>query len=222
MSVEITAGGRIGASVGSPVPFGNIPQGASGSPIIGLVAGGWVDWTIAPVWSIVSELQFVHYGSSFSTPLDNHPVTDRLVVEAPDGSTAIYEVETVFTGTASGQFSNNYVQLPVYAAWRPLQDWRFTGGVYVGWLVSTQSYAVGVGRVGIRPEIVEKDMYFNERIRGLDYGLQLGTQYFAFDDLFVDMRAVVGLTSVFTDDFKSFEETMPNAYVQVTLAYRVF
>ena len=215
-------GAKIGTSVGSPVPFGDIPEGATGSPILGLVAGFWVDWYAKDTWTVVSEVQYVHYGASFSTPLENHPIIDRVPVSAPDGTTVIYEVETVFTGTATGEFSNDYVQFPVYAAWKPMDQWRFTGGGYVGWLVSTNSYAVGKGQVGIRPEVIEQDMYFNEKINGLDYGLQLGTQYWAFEDLFLDMRATLGLTSVFDQEFRTVDRTVQNFYVHLTLAYRVF
>ena len=221
-AVDPWVGAKLGTSVGSPVPFGNVPEGASGSPVLGLVAGAWVDWYHAAEWSVVSEVQYVHYGSSFSTPLENHPVIDRIPVTAPDGTTVVYEVETVFTGTATGEFSNHYVQLPVYAAWRPFDHWRFTGGGYVGWLVSTNSYAVGTGRVGIRPEVVQQNMYFNEKINGLDYGLQLGSQYWAFDDLFFDMRATLGLTSGFDKAFRTVDRTVQNFYVHLTLAYRVF
>jgi len=221
-AIDPTVGARIGGSLGSPIPFGNIPEGASGSPIVGLVAGGYVDWGLSSTWTVVSEVQFVHYGASFSTPLQDHPIVERIPVQAPDGSTAIYEVETVFTGTANGEFSNNYIQLPVYAAWSPLPKWRFTGGLYLGWLVSTSSYATGTGTVGIRPEVVEKDMYFDEKLRGIDYGMQLGTQFFAFEDLFVDLRGVLGLTSIFDEEYKTVDRTVQNAYVHITLGYRIF
>ena len=92
----------------------------------------------------------------------------------------------------------------------------------MGWLVSTNSYAVGTGRVGIRPEVVQQNMYFNEKINGLDYGLQLGSQCWAFDDLFFDMRATLGLTSVFDEAFRTVDRTVQNFYVHLTLAYRVF
>ena len=221
-ALEPTFGARLGASVGSPVPFGNIPEGASGSAIIGLVVGGWVDWYATSTWSVVSEIQYVHYGSSFSTPLTDHPVIDRIPVTTPDGETVIFEVETVFTGTATGEFSNDYIQVPVYAAWKPLTDWRFTGGAYLGWLISTQSYAKGVGQVGIRPEVVEQDMYFEEKINGVDYGLLLGTQYQMFEELSLDLRATLGLTSIFDESFQTVDRTVQNFYVHCTFAYRIF
>lgn len=220
-AMDPTFGARLGTSIGSPIPIGNIPEGATGSPVLGLVAGGWVDWFHNDTWSVVSEVQWVHYASTFSTPLTNHPVIDRITVSAPDGSTAIYEVETVFTGTATGAFSNDYVQVPVYAAWKPLEQWRFTGGGYLGWLVATQSYANGVGRVGIRPETVEQDMYFDEKINGLDYGVQAGVQYLAFPDLTFDARATLGLTSVFDQDFRTVDRTVQNFYVHLSVAYRI-
>ena len=65
-------------------------------------------------------------------------------------------------------------------------------------------------------------MYFDEKINGLDYGLQLGAQYWAFEDLALDMRATMGLTSVFDEAFRTVDRTVQNLYVHVTLAYRVF
>jgi len=221
-SLEPWFGAKIGTTVGSPVPFGNIPEGATGAPILGVVAGLWVDWYAVDTWSVISEIQYVHCGASFSTPLTNHPIIDRIPVTAPDGTTVIYEVETVFTGTATGEFSNDYVQFPVYAAWKPLDQWRFTGGGYLGWLVATRSYAVGKGQVGIRPETVEQNMYFDEKINGLDYGVSLGAQYRAFDDLWLDLRGTLGLTSVFDEDFRTVDRSVQNFYFHVTIAYRVF
>ena len=222
VAIETDIGARIGASLGSPVPFGNVPEGATGSPVIGLVVGAYVDWELSPTWSILSEIQFVHYGSSFSTPLDQHPVIDRVHLELPDGSVAVYDVETTFTGTANGRFSNNYLQIPISAAWRAFDHWRFVGGGYLGWLASTSSYAIGTGNVGIHPEIVEKDMYFDEKIKGLDYGLQIGAQFFPWEDLFVDVRGVLGLTSIFTEDFRTVDRTVQNVYVHMSIGYRVF
>lgn len=217
-----TAGVRIGGAIGSPIPIGDVPDGADGAPAIGLVVGGYVDWYRDRNWSVISEIQFVHYGSTFNTPLTDQPYVDRVPVQTPDGGTVIFEVNTTFTGVASGEFSNNYLQLPVLAAWRAFDRWRMIGGAYVGWLVSTASYATGTGQVGIRPETVEKDMYFNEKINALDYGIQLGTQYQAFTDLSLDLRGVLGMTSIFDPEFETVDRTVQNVLFHLTLSYQVF
>lgn len=217
-----SAGVRIGGAIGSPIPIGDVPDGADGAPAIGLVVGGYVDWYRGQNWSVISEIQFVHYGSTFNTPLTDQPYVDRVLVQTPDGGTVIFEVNTTFTGVASGEFSNNYLQLPVLAAWQAFDTWRMIGGAYVGWLVSTKSYATGTGQVGIRPETVEKDMYFDEKINALDYGIQLGTQYQAFTDLSMDLRGVLGMTSIFDPEFETVDRTVQNVFFHLTLSYRVF
>jgi hypothetical protein len=217
----VQMGLRIGGAVGSPIPIGEVPEGATGAPAVGIVAGAYVDWFHGQTWSVVSELRYVHYGSSFATPLEDQPYIDRVPVQTPDGGTVIFEVNTTFTGTATGEFSNDYLQVPVYAAWQAFETWRFTGGLYAGWLVSTQSHATGVGQVGIRPETVEKDMYFNDKINALDYGMELGAQYQAFSDLDIDLRGILGFTSIFSKDFQTVDRTVQNVFFHVTLAYHI-
>jgi hypothetical protein len=217
-----SAGVRIGSAIGSPIPIGDVPEGASGTPVVGIVVGAYVDWYTGHNWSVVSEVQFVHYASTFSTPLTDQPYIDQVPIQTPDGGTVILEVNTSFTGTATGQFSNDYLQLPVYAAWQAFDRWRFISGVYLGWLIATKSHATGSGQVGIRPETVEKDMYFSEKLNGLDYGIQLGAQYQAFTDLSLDLRGVLGLTSIFDEQFQTVDRTIQNTFVHLTLSYRVF
>lgn len=212
---------KLGASLGSPVPFGNIPDGASGSPILGVVAGGSVVIPISSNWGVQTELQFVHYGASFDTPLKDQPYVDKVPITTPDGSVVVFDVETTFTGKATGKFSNSYFQAPVMVVYNAGGPWNYTGGVYVGWLTSTQSYARGKGQVGIRPEEVEKDMYFSNNISAFDYGLMLGLQYRITRKMVVDMRGALGLTSVFDPDFKTISYTVRNTFLQITFNYGI-
>lgn len=208
-------------SVGSPVPLGNIPAGASGSAVVGVVMGATVTWDFGTDWSVVSELQYVHYASSFSTPLTNQPYIDKVKVSAPDGTQVVYDVSTTFTGTATGRFSNDYVQVPVLAAYQASKAATIVGGLYVGWLFANSSHATGIGRVGIRPEVVEKDMYFGEKLNGIDYGLQAGARYALNTVLGIEVRGTYGLTSVFAPDFATVDQTVRNLYVHCCLTYRL-
>lgn len=212
---------KLGASIGSPVPFGNIPDGASGSPVLGVVAGGSVVVPISSNWGVQTELQFVHYGASFTTPLKDQPYIDKVPITTPDGGAVVFDVETTFTGTATGRFSNNYIQAPVMVVYNSGGNWNYAGGVYVGWLTSTQSYARGKGQVGIRPEEVEKDMYFSKNVSAFDYGLMLGLQYRLTQGMVVDMRGAVGLTSVFHPDFKTISYTVRNTFLQISFNYGI-
>lgn len=210
---------KLGGSIGSPIPIGNIPDGASGSPTVGLLAGVAFEILLNTPWSLITELQYVHYGSTFSTPLEDHPYLDKVPVQTPDGSQVILEVNTTFTGTATGAFSNDYIQLPLLVGYCANESLELVGGVYLGWMFATRSYATGTGTVGIRPEIVEKDMYFNEKMQALDYGLQVGASYEFLHSLRVGIRGVFGLISVFTPDFETVDRTVTNVYVHGTVEY---
>lgn len=220
-SPEIAAFVKVGTSIGSPVPFGNIPEGATGSPVLGLLAGGSVVFPIAKKWSIQTEIQFCHYGARFTTPLNNQSYIDKVAITTPDGGVVIFDVETTFTGTATGRFSNSYIQLPVSVVYSLSAKWNLLGGVYMGWLTSTSSYANGVGQVGIRPEVVNRDMYFDSNISGIDYGLSLGVQYEITPALVLDARGTLGLTSVFDEKFKTITYSVRNTFLQLSIQYAI-
>lgn len=212
---------RMGAAIGSPVPFGNIPEGASGEPVIGLIVAGGLRLPIDDAWSIFTEVQFAHYGARFTTPLTNQPFVDRIEVRGVDGNVVMYDVETTFTGTATGRFDNDYVQLPVLAGYAAGAQWDLLFGPYVAWLVQTGTMARGVGQVGIRPEVVEKDMTFGERMSSYDVGLQGGAQWAPWPDVVVDARISLGLRSVFDPSFRTVQYPVQNLFLHLGAGLRL-
>ncbi len=211
----------LGASVGAPIPVGNIPEGASGSARPGFVGGISIAVPVHSAWTLQIEPQYVHYKAAFNTPLTNQPYVDKVAVTTPDGSTTILEVQTTFTGTATGEFNTQYIQVPVVMAYSAGSVWTLLAGGYAGWMVATQSAATGVGTVGIRPEVVEKNLEFGEKMQGLDVGAQLGVQAQIFDDLRLGLRGVYGFTSVFNPDFQTVDRTVHNVFVHLTASVRL-
>ncbi len=211
----------LGMCTGAPIPVGNVPEGASGAPRLGFVGGAGLDIPLGEPWALHVEPQYVRYGATFDTPLTNQPYIDKVAVTTPDGSTTILEVETTFTGTATGTFDTEYLQLPILIRYQLSPSWGLLAGGYVGWMVATQSNATGVGQVGIRPEVVEKNLEFSERMQGVDHGMQLGAQWQAFEDLRLNLRAVYGLTSIFDPEFRTVDRTVHNLFIHVTLGFRL-
>ncbi len=211
----------LGACTGAPIPVGNVPEGASGSPQLGFVGGVGLDVPLATEWTFHVEPQYVRYGATFNTPLTNQPYIDKVLVTTPDGSTTILEIETTFTGTATGTFDTEYFQVPLLVRYTLSPTWGVLAGGYVGWMVATRSNATGVGQVGIRPETVERNLEFGERMEGVDHGVQVGAQWQVFDDLRLNMRGVYGLSSIFSEDFRTVDRTVHNLFVHVTLGFRL-
>lgn len=212
---------RIGACVGAPIPVGNVPEGSTGSPVPGFIGGLTLDVPVSAVWSVSMEPQFVRYEATFDTPLEDQPYIDKVAITTPDGSTTVLEVNTTFTGEATGAFITDYLQLPVLARFQTSSQWGLLAGGYVGWMIQTQSNATGVGTVGIRPEVVTKNLEFGERMQGFDMGLQVGGQYQVFEDLRVDLRGIYGLTSIFSPDFATVDRTVQNIFVHLSVGFRL-
>ncbi|MBS1560163.1 MAG: PorT family protein [Bacteroidetes bacterium] len=210
---SLTAGMRVGAALGSPIPIGHIPEGSSGLPVPGFVGGAWLRNSLSERWGLALELVYTKYSSTFSAPLVDQPYIDRVVVTGADGSQSILEVETIFNGLSTGQFSNSYLQIPCMVHWTAASDLSVVGGPYVGYLVSTGTYATGVGTVGIRPEVVQKDMTFTEKMQKWDVGLQAGVQWSLWRDVFVDGRCTYGLTSVFDPSFRTIQYPVQNLFM---------
>ncbi|MCX6140820.1 MAG: porin family protein [Candidatus Kapabacteria bacterium] len=217
----VSLNARMGACIGAPIPVGDIPAGSSGSPRPGFVAGLTIDVPLSQQWSVSIEPQFVHYDATFITPLVDQPYIDKIAVTTPDGSTTILEVSTTFTGEATGEFSTDYIQVPVLARLQTSTNWSVLAGGYLGWMVQTKSNATGVGTVGIRPEVVTRNLEFGDRMQGFDVGLQLGGQVQIYEDLQVALRGVYGLTSIFSPDFATVDRTVQNIFLHLTVGFRL-
>ncbi|MBU3741023.1 MAG: PorT family protein [Candidatus Kapabacteria bacterium] len=212
---------QAGITVGTPIPMGDIPEGATGAPVPKLTFAMETLFDIGGPWAVATEIRACGYGSTFSTPLINQPIIDKVPVRIADGSTVIYEVETIFNGSSTGTFDNTYVQVPVLLSYRLSDAWDVLAGPYVAWMVATRSNARGVGTVGIRPEIVERDMEFGDRLAEIDYGVQIGTQTSLSSSVVLDTRMVVGLVSVFDASYKTVDQALHNLYLHVGLGYRL-
>lgn len=210
-----------GITVGTPIPLGEIPDGATGAPTPKLTFAVGTSYDIGGSWSVVTEIRASGYGSTFSTPLINQPIIDKIPVRIADGSTVVYEVETIFNGSSTGTFDNTYVQVPLLLSYRLSDAWNVFAGPYAAWMVATRSNARGVGTVGIRPEIVERDMEFGDRMAELDYGLQIGTQTSLSTSIVLDTRVVAGLVSVFDASYKTVDQALHNLYLHIGLGYRL-
>jgi hypothetical protein len=213
---------RVGTTVGSPI-VSDIPEGSSGSAVVGILAGMQTEFDVSSTWSMQIDLTYTYLGSTFTTPMVDRWYVDRVAVGLPDGTVAYYDVETVFNGTAYGTFANDYLQLPVLARWGIADDWRLTMGAYAGYLLATGTTMRGVGTVGVRPELVDKNMEVTiEKMQRVDYGLVAGGQYRISIPVTIDLRITYGLNSIFDPTWRTIPYSVHNAYAQLSVGYALF
>ena len=92
LAQSFSVGTRVGVNIGSPVPFGNIPNGAGGNPIIGRNIGIVVEAELNEFYSIQFEVSMMRKACKFFTPLDSVEYIDRM--QHPAFPDIVFEIET--------------------------------------------------------------------------------------------------------------------------------
>ncbi|MFN8254866.1 MAG: porin family protein [Bacteroidales bacterium] len=199
---------KIGGNIGAPMPFGHIPEGAKGAPVVGLNLGSWVAWYFNPKLSMNLEFNYSVKGASFTTPLVNQYYEDPQY--GP----------TYFNGTAEGKFDNQYLEWPVVLAYKVSKKVWIIGGVYFAYMFSTSTYATGEGTVGVSPTIITRSLPFDDELNKFDCGPELGARYENGGRFMFDARLAYGLTSVFKKSYKTIDYSINNFYFQFAAHYR--
>jgi hypothetical protein len=205
---RIAWGLKLGGNIGAPIPFGNIPEGATGAPIVGLNLGSWISYHFNQKIALKLEFNYSVKGASFKTPLVNQYYYD------PD-----YEVETIFNGTAEGKFDNQYLEWPLYMQYKLGKKLWLTGGFYFAYMFATATYANGEGRVGYSPTVITRTIPFEEELNKFDYGLRLGTAYTNGGKFSFDGNLAFGISSIFKKSYKTIDYPINNFYFQFGVMY---
>lgn len=188
---RIAWGLKLGGNIGAPIPFGNIPEGATGAPIVGLNLGSWISYHFNPKMALKLEFNYSVKGASFKTPLVNQYYYDTE-----------NDFETIFNGTAEGKFDNQYLEWPLYIQYKLGKKLWITGGFYFAYMFATATYADGEGTVGYSPTVLTRTIPFEEELNNLDYGLRLGTAYTNGGKFIFDADLSYGIPSIFKKAIK--------------------
>ena len=78
LAQNLTIGPKLGFNVGAPLPIGNIPKGAKGTPLACHNLGIFVNYKVSEKFNIQAEILYNRKGAQFTTPLDSMPYTDHM------------------------------------------------------------------------------------------------------------------------------------------------
>lgn len=215
---NLTIGPKLGFNIGAPVPLGNIPKDAKGTPLACHNLGIFVKYKISEKFSIQTELLYNRKGAQFTAPIDSMHYTDRM--QHPIHPDIWFDIETFFKGTAEGAFDNYYLEFPLLLSYKIGQSkWSLMAGGYYGWLAQTETHAKAVGYVGYDPKLREEVLDFAENTRDYDYGALIGTTFKAGDHININVRISFGIESVFVDDYEKIDYSLNNLFAQFTASY---
>lgn len=133
-----------------------------------------------------------------------------------------------FVGKNETRVKTAYVSLPIYASYRPNQNWTFKGGGYVSYLFSGQfkgTVSDGYIRLetptGEKVEITEAMFDFNNDLKSFDFGLTVGAERRINNRFGIYGNLDWGLTPIFPSAFRAMEFDMYNIYLTFGLTYRL-
>ena len=149
-SQKLFVGPKLGFNIGAPLPIGNIPKGAKGTPLACHNLGIFCKYKFSDKFSLQGELLYNRKGAQFVTPLDSMPFTDH--IQHPILPDIWLNVETFFNGTAEGAFDNYYLEVPLLLSYKiGNSKWSINTGGYYGWLAQTETHAIAKGYAGYDP-----------------------------------------------------------------------
>lgn len=213
-------GPRLGVNIGSPIPFGNIPDDAKGNPIIGRNIGIVIETELNDWYSIQFEVSMMRKACDFFTPLDSVEYIDRM--QHPAFPDIVFEIETFFTGEAKGAFDNYYIEQSLIHNFKLTEKLDLALGVFSAWLHHSNTTATGIGRVGFDPSIIEETLDYASNMRTWDYGFKAGLRYQMLKHIEIGFRVSYGLESVFVDSFTLFKHTVNNTFLETSVCYKLF
>jgi hypothetical protein len=198
-------------------PFGEIPEGATGSPGLGPFAGAGLSWFPLEKWGLKLEAAYSQKGGQYLSPVSGSTSVSRRVM----GVLLQVPFDVPYEGTASGEFRNRYWELPLSLVWRPSDRWSCFAGYYYAWL--RKGHHEGEVDIEVAGLLNLKDQAFDEshNLRHRDYGVLVGTDVKLWQGLFFSFRGQVGLVSIFAKNPEGLTGPFRNIFVQTGLGYRL-
>jgi len=213
---KIAFGLKGGADTGTP--YSKPKEGASGKLGKGGVFGAFLKHEFGKHFNIRFELFYSYKSASFVTPISGDTVYAKTMM----GNT--YYIPTSYSGIARGTFKNEYLNLPVFLAYKAGKKFNFLAGPQVSYLLkgnNTGTADVNVGADPNYPYTTVKDKPFDQsgKLNKWDYEVTCGVMFEAAKRLNFDLNFSYGLRSIYNKGYKNAGGTVRNIYLQLTLDF---
>ncbi|MEO0895571.1 MAG: outer membrane beta-barrel protein [Bacteroidota bacterium] len=205
-----------GMMTGTPYTFGvPLPEGASGSPGLGLMFGGELEWKILDRLSINGGIYSARKGSEYFSP-----ITGKYdVAEGILGIQLPFKLDVNYTGEIEGIYNNHYLDFPLYLSY----DFgkRFSVGLgyqYSRLLNGDMSGEADISVLGLKFNNQEFDE--SDKIESADHALLIEGGMKLLNRLDLKLRLNWGLADMMTEDTSGLG-IPKNYYLGVFLAFRL-
>jgi hypothetical protein len=215
---ELNFGPKVGMMFGAPIPHGEAPEGAKGSPLIGPNIGLFFSYYFSENWSLWVEGNYNRKAAEFRTPLVDQEYEDDVTIVTPDGTAHTAFILTVFNGESRGKFDNYYFEIPILLRYNIGKKWRLLAGPYFASLAKSESFTVAEGYVGASDILTVEERNLVLDMANQDVGAIMGFHY-RHKPLIVDFRLSYGFTSIFRKDYTLIDYPLRNVFAQLSVGF---
>ena len=132
-------------------------------------------------------------------------------------------IECIYTGDVVTKVNNQYLTIPIQAAYKVNHRWNLKAGAYVSFLL--RGNFDGEAKNGYmrthptEPKLETDAPYdFSVDIHRFDCGLDVGAEFVAYKHLSIYGDLTLGLTPLFPGDFTAVRSRMYNVHPTIVLA----
>ena len=210
IAIYLEGGLIMGTPLGS---ISSVPEGATGRLGIGANAGIEVGVRLINRLSLHGGALFAHKSNEFQTPVAGkyNLAGGVLGIRLP------FPVNVKYTGTATGEFSNQYVDFPLYLGFQAGKRTTVSLGYQYSHLLSGRLD----GEADVKALALNfRDQEFDEShlIKGYDHAAIAGVHYQLVNNLEMRLRFSYGLNGIFSEAPEGMNN-MRNLYLGAMLAY---
>lgn len=219
MEYSVSAGFNIGGSapLGLPAEIRHID---SYTPALNLSIGAQAAYMISNSWGIGGGVFLETKGMTTSIQARNYHLTMNIIQGEDTGVKTGY-----YTGKIKNENKISYLTVPIFAQWRPANDWTVHAGPYLS-VALDRSFIGKVYEGKMREDplhpalgIQKADYNYSDDIRRLDAGVSVGASWRFYRAL--SIRGVIqwGLLSTLDPSKRKIDMDTYNIYLNLGISY---
>ncbi len=203
---------KYGFNFGTPIS--KYVEGATVSPGFNGLNGAFVRFRLAERLTLETGLQLSMKANEFTTPIEGDTIILQFI---PNVGYLPFAAD--YKGVVEGQFRNYYLEIPLVARFETSEHWAIIGGVYGAYLLRGDNSGLADIELGQAFDFREDEPFDQtEFLFPWDYGVLAGGEYRRNGWQF-DLRATIGLRSIYQNDYAQVSASVWNGYLQGSIGH---
>ena len=209
--------GVLGLNIGAPIPddVRNSPEGTTGAPGAKLAVGAISELVLTKKLSFSSGLLLSIKGAKFSGPMDGKFNIAKEIL----GDNFPIEINVDIEGEMEGEFSNTYLDIPLFISYQANRKWQFSAGYQYARLQRAQFNGTADIKVFFI-NLKNQEWDESELIAMNEHALLAGMKYNISKRISANLQMNYAMTKLFAEESDDFPNPR-NIYMKLMVGYRL-